>query len=151
MKALGEPSLVPQMGRGRSPWPPTEQPILAFTIEYGWAACGERGFLPGAPSPESFESNKKMQTYDGTIDEAKNEPINPLPAATARSGPHGVVSERDLNVAKGWALLPYGLAKRAPYATGESRRVDPRADRLEPFRGRSGRSMREGWGRGWSG
>ena len=52
MKALGDPNLMRQIGRGRSPSLRTADRVLAFTVDYGGAACGKLGILPGSPDPK---------------------------------------------------------------------------------------------------
>ena len=52
IKALGDPNLMRQISRGRSPSLRTADRILAFTVDYGGAACGEPGMLPGSLGPE---------------------------------------------------------------------------------------------------
>ena len=59
MKALGDPNLMRQIGRGRSPSLRTADRVLAFTVDYGGAACGKGGQAGACEGAETFGARQQ--------------------------------------------------------------------------------------------
>ena len=58
MKALGDPNLVRQIGRGRSPSLRTADRVLAFMAAYDQDPCGARGPTPARAGPQALVTSE---------------------------------------------------------------------------------------------
>ena len=144
-KAVGDPSLLRQIARGRSPSLRTADRVLAFIAACELDSGGARAppARPGRPRPGTRASKTERS---GSMTEPRgnepNEAADPLPAGVGGRGPDGLVAEHDLPVVGRGTLPPNDPAGRARGALGRGRGrgVDPRAAGEEPGRGRPGPS-----------
>ena len=99
MKALDDPNLMRQIGRGRSPSLRTADRGARIHGRVRPGPVRREGPAPAQAGPQAFvkrEENKGAQSDDGTTHRAENEPADPLPAAAGGAAPHGPVAEHDL-------------------------------------------------------
>ena len=141
MQAVGDPNLLRQIERGRSPSLRTADRVLAYIAAFDQDP-GRAQAPPGRTRRSrprgAGEENAEEQSGDRARDGTENETANPLPAGVGGAGPDEPGAEHDLPVVGRGSLPPAGLAERARGALGRGRGrgVAPRADRGAPVCGR---------------
>ena len=96
MQAVGDPSLLRQIERGRSPSLRTADRLLAFMAAYEQDSGGARappGRLAGpGPATRGRKANRSRAMSEQPI-EQKNEPADPFPADLGCRGADGPVAD----------------------------------------------------------
>ena len=145
MKAVGDPNLMRQIERGRSPSLRTADRVLAYIAGYkldsgGARAPPRRPGTPGRPRPATrARSTKRSRAMSERRRDRRTKPGTRSPAHIGGRGPDGPVAEHDLRMVGRRPLPAAGPAERPRGALGRGRGrgVDDRPGRAEP--GRRGR------------
>ena len=149
MRAVGDPSLLRQIERGRSPSLRTADRVLAFIGTYEWDSDGARarparGRRPRRMPPTERRSRRGAMTR--TTEGQENEAADSFPADLGGAGPDGPGAEHDLPVVGRGALPPASPPEcaRGTLGRGRSGRMDLRADHGERERRRGCRPLTPG-------
>ena len=130
LRAAGDPNLMRQLRRGRSPTLKLADQVLAFMDSHD-QAHGDRASSRSRPLGDASLSRHERQSGD-QVERTGNGRARPPHSAPEHSSPHGAVAEHDLPASGRRELPRAGVCRRL--GGGGRGCLDPPTERATPWR-----------------